>query len=100
MVVSSRLLTKDGESTLVFLRNMGSRIASSNGRRTGAYVADTAYLVGYCKRHLNCNVMSPFFVAPRVMIIFVPQCVIIIMFGCKLLMKNILMIKHGFDIWL
>ena len=57
-------------------------------------MADTAYLIGCCEtqRHLNFNVLSPFFFAPRVMIIFVSQCVIKIMFGCKLLMKNILMI--------
>ena len=52
-------------------------------------MADTAYLSGYCKRqcHLNCNVLSPFLYAPRVMIIFVSQCAIMIMLGSKLLMK-------------
>ena len=43
-------------------------------------MADTAYLVGCCERqrHLNCNILSPFFFHPRVMIIFVNQCVIMI----------------------
>ena len=78
-----------GESTIVFLHNLGSRVGQ--GRRTGAYVADTAYLVGYCERqhHLICNVMWQFFFVPRVMIIFVSQCVIIIMFGLPILVSNL-----------
>ena len=58
-------------------------------QRTGAYVADTAYLIGCCERHryLNCNALSPFFYALRVTIIFTSKCDIMVMFGCKLLMK-------------
>ena len=69
-----------GESTLVFPRNLGNRVGQ--GRHTGANMADTAYLVGYCERqrHLNCNVLSPFVFATRVM---TSQCAIMIMFGCR-----------------
>ena len=101
------------ESTLVFLRNLGSHvripyvdvvvvvvnfIKHQNRAITGelvaaraapsyqyamvlvirdANVAATTNLVGCCERqrHLNCNVLSPLFLAPRVMIIFVTQCV-------------------------
>ena len=52
-------------------------------------MADTAFLVVCCEkqRHVNCNVLSPFFFDPRVMIIFVSQCAIMIML--RLLMNII-----------
>ena len=56
-----------GDSTLVFLHIMGSRIASAKG----ANVADATYLVGCCERqcHLSCNVLSLCGFSPRVIII-------------------------------
>ena len=49
---------------------------------------DTEYLVGYCERqrHLDCNVMSLFFFAASVMIIFVSQCVI---YACPLYLNDV-----------
>ena len=47
---------------------------------------------------MNCNFLSPLFLAHRVMIIFVSQCAIMIMLGCKLLMRKELSVASGTQI--
>ena len=78
------------ESTLVYLRNLRSRIASAKGdvsertwliqRISWVIVRGNAISIA-----MSCHSSS----LPPVMIIFVSQCVIIIISGCKLVMKKI-----------
>ena len=84
-----------GESTPVFLHNLGSRIGSAKGDvRERTCLIQRISLANVSGNAISIAMSYHRSFSPRVMIIFVSQCAIIIMFGCKLLMKLYMFVKN------